>query len=166
MYRGSGSIGIVGAARSALLIAKSPDDQNLRVIAHTKSNLGPLTTSLLFEPSDNDGVPKIEWHGECDYTPEDLLKSPIKNGDRLWEAMAFLTDLLSDGPIEQVVIKRLAISEGLAYRTVERAKEMLGIVSMRCGFGPGSSCSWKLPDNETEEDSHRTPTVAWRSMEE
>lgn len=61
LYRGSGSIGIVAATRSALLIGKSPDEPNFRVLCHTKSNLGPLAPSLLFEPVDADGRVTIEW---------------------------------------------------------------------------------------------------------
>jgi len=33
LYRGQGSIGIIGAARSALLVAKHPEDEGLRVLA-------------------------------------------------------------------------------------------------------------------------------------
>jgi hypothetical protein len=152
LYRGGGSIGIIAATRSALLIGKSPDDLDLRVLCQTKSNLGPLAPSLLFEPVSNpDGIVKIEWRGKCDYTPEDLLGSPGAN--RLAEAMSFLVKLLKDGPVEQKTVKDEAIKAGLAYRTVERAKEMLEVVSERKGWGPGSVCSWRLPI----EEAHRTP---------
>ena len=50
LYRGGGSIGIVAATRSALLVGRPPDDPDLRVLAHVKSNLGPLAPSLSFEP--------------------------------------------------------------------------------------------------------------------
>src|SRR5262249_22936941 len=39
LYRGGGSIGIIGAARSGLLVARDPDDPERRVFAVTKSNL-------------------------------------------------------------------------------------------------------------------------------
>ena len=41
MYRGGGSIGIIGAARSAFLIARDPDDETgaRRIFAVTKSLL-------------------------------------------------------------------------------------------------------------------------------
>lgn len=44
MYRGGGSIGIVGAARAGMLVARDPDDDDLRVLASTKSNLGRRPT--------------------------------------------------------------------------------------------------------------------------
>lgn len=40
---------------------------------------------------------------------------------------------------------RWAAEAGLAYRTVERAKELLGVKSERQGWGPGSTCYWSMP---------------------
>jgi hypothetical protein len=150
LYRGIGSIGIVAATRSALLVGRSPDEPNLRVLCQTKSNLGPLAPSLLFEPvSTPEGVVRIEWRGECVYGPEDLLGPRQPNGGRLAEAMVFLTELLTKGPVPQQVVKIKAIQGGLAYRTVERAKEILGVISDRQGWGPGSTCHWRLPTDGT-----------------
>ncbi|MBR9802619.1 AAA family ATPase [bacterium] len=149
LYRGSGSIGIVAATRSALLIGKSPDEPHFRVLCHTKSNLGPLAPSLLFEPVDADGKVTIEWRGECDYTTDDILAAPSMNEGKLAEAMSFLATLLEDGPVLQREIKAKAIETGIAQRTLERAKELLDVNSQRRGFGPGSQCFWKLPEEES-----------------
>ncbi len=147
LYRGSGSIGIIAAARSALLAANDPQDRNLRVLCHVKNNLGPLLPSLRYEPvqADNGNV-VIEWRGQCDYRPEDLLVPPKDNKGRLDEARKFLLDILEAGPVEQKTVKAKAAEAALAWRTVERAKEMLGVVSRRKGWGPGSRCLWRLPD--------------------
>ena len=48
MYRGGGSIGILGACRTGLLIGTHPDDPERRVLTMTKSNIGPLGPSLGF----------------------------------------------------------------------------------------------------------------------
>ena len=45
---GGGSIGIVGAARSGLLVAKDPTDANRRVLASTKCNLAAEPESCSF----------------------------------------------------------------------------------------------------------------------
>lgn len=146
LYRGSGSIGIVAAARSALLVGRSPDDPDMRVLTHVKSNLGPLAPSLLFQPLGTpEGVVRVEWRGECDYGPEDLLAPPKQGENRLSEAMSFLRDVLADGRVEQRVVRSRAIEAGLAVRTIERAKEALGVLSEREGWGPGSTCYWRLP---------------------
>jgi hypothetical protein len=162
LYRGGGSIGIIAATRSALLVAPAPDEPNLRVLCHVKSNLGPLAPSLLFEPvAGTDGAVQIEWRGECDYTPEDVLCPPTQDAGRLAEAMSFLTGLLEGGPLPQREVKAKAVGAGLAYRTVERAKEILGVVSERRGWGPGSTCYWRLPSGENgSNDDHSTPSTS------
>jgi hypothetical protein len=160
LYRGSGSIGIVAATRSALLIGKSPDEPNYRVLCQTKNNLGPLAPSLMFEPVDADGIVAIEWRGECEYTADDLLAAPSKKEGKLAAAMSFLSTTLECGPVAQPQIKAKAIKEGIAIRTLERAKEVLRLISEREGFGPGSKCFWKLPEDEESPLSATQPDVA------
>jgi hypothetical protein len=149
LYRGSGSIGIVAAVRSAFLVAKHPDDANMRVMCQTKNNLGPIAPSQLFEPvtAANSSV-RIDWRGECDLIADDLLAASKDGGNKLEEAQQFLIGLLASGPVEQVVVQERAAAHAIAYRTVERAKSLLGISSHREGFGPGSVVLWELPSVE------------------
>ena len=54
LRRVGGSVGITGAARSVLLMARDPDDSDgekgrRRVLAHAKCNVGPEMPSLLYE---------------------------------------------------------------------------------------------------------------------
>ena len=153
MYRGLGSIGIVAAARSRFLFGVSPKDPNMRVLVHTKSNLGVLAPSLLYEPvGDDNGVVHIEWRGETDYTTEDLVAA--KHGQRSRdEAKQFLHKLLGNGPVAQKDVQAKAAHEGLAWRTIERAKADLKIISDHQGFGQGSSFYWSLP-----KDGYTPPT--------
>src|SRR4030095_7879889 len=46
LYRGGGSIGIIGAARCGLLLALDPEHPQRRILAATKSNLGQPPPSL------------------------------------------------------------------------------------------------------------------------
>lgn len=147
LYRGSGSIGIVAAIRSALLLAKSPDDPELRVLLQLKNNLGPIAPSLLFEPvQTDDRAVRIEWRGETDIRAEDLARSSgTRPTDKLDQARLFLWRQLSEGPMRQAEIEQRAVAEGVAKRTLERAKKALGIVSRREGFGPNSVILWEIP---------------------
>jgi hypothetical protein len=119
------------------------------VICHVKSNLGPLAPSLLFEPvAGPEGHVRVEWRGRSDYTADDLLDPPRPGEARLAEATSWLREQLSAGPVEQRIIRSRAIEAGLAYRTIERTKELLGVQSQREGWGPGSTCYWQLPPQE------------------
>jgi hypothetical protein len=152
LYRGSGSIAILGAARSVLLVGKSPDDPGLGVLCSSKNNLGPRASGLLFELTDTgSGAARIEWRGECDYEPEDLLGAQGRSGPgKLDEARRWLGQLLRGGPRPQAEIERLARLQGFSWRTVERAKRGLNVRSTRDGFGPGSKVSWALSDPTAE----------------
>jgi RecA-family ATPase len=48
LYRGGGSIAIIGAARSGLVIAQDPEDSERRVLAANKHNLSGAAPSLPF----------------------------------------------------------------------------------------------------------------------
>ena len=150
MYRAGGSIGIAAAIRSGFLVARHPQNSALRVLAHYKSNLSALATSLMFEPVDVSGAPVLEWRGECELTAAELAATPSQQTPRLSEAMSFLVEQLSDGAVEQNKLKQKAVLAGIAVRTMEKAKELLQLVSTRKGFGPGSVCYWALPDKDSE----------------
>ena len=150
LYRGNGSIGIVAVARSAFLVGKDPDDEDMRVFCHIKSNLGPLAPAMLFEPVTHaSGGFCIEWRGECDYTADDLLGPAKPSGVKLERAKALLTKLLADGPVEQKVIVEAGAAEGISLRTLERSKRILGVVSIREGFGAEGVAFWSLPQPPT-----------------
>ena len=151
LYRGSGSIGIIGTTRSGLLVGNHPEDQNMRVLCQTKNNLGHLAPTLLFEPvMDDSDVVRIEWRGVCDYTADDLLKLSNGHEDKLDKARKFLLDALADAPVECNKLKGMAAQAAIAWRTIERAKEMLGVISRRKGWGPGSKCLWEMASHDDD----------------
>ena len=65
LYRGAGSIGIIAAARSGLMIVYDPADEKKRVLATTKSNLCEPANNLSYQVVLNEnGFPYIQWLGE------------------------------------------------------------------------------------------------------
>ncbi len=151
IYRGGGSIGIVGAARSGLLIAKHPEDDGRRVMASIKSNLAPPAPSLVFTLSEaENGAVRVDWKGESTLDAAALLSAPVDSEERstLSEAQKFLSDVLEDGPEAVADIKRQANEAGLSWRTVERAKAALGVRAER-EYGSGERgvkrWMWRLP---------------------
>jgi hypothetical protein len=103
LYRGGGSIGIIGAARCGLLLAPDPDDPQRRILAATKGNLGQPPPSLAFrlEPVPHLGVTRVVWEGESPFTAAALLQSATASPETrsaLDEARAWLRDTLATGP--------------------------------------------------------------------
>jgi hypothetical protein len=95
IYRGGGSIGIVGAARAGLLVASDPDEPENRVLASVKSNLAPLPESLTYQLVDapEHGCARVRWGGTTSHTAHTLL-SETNNDEPGNPAKAFIIDYL------------------------------------------------------------------------
>jgi hypothetical protein len=154
MYRGGGSIGIIGAARGGMLLARDPDDRNVRILATSKpSNLAPEEPpSLRFRITDTPIGPgihvgKIEWLGISDYTARQLLATQsdeeIPTGTSVPECKHWLNDYLSGGAKPGAQLKADAKQAGFSERTVQRAGQALSVKYDSEGF-PRVTL-WSLP---------------------
>jgi hypothetical protein len=98
VYRGQGSVGIVGACRAGLLLAPHPDDPAVRVLAVTKSNLGPRPSALGLRVRDGGGACEVvEWTGPVELTADEACRAParLRAKDR---ATDWLRQELASGP--------------------------------------------------------------------
>ncbi len=142
LYRGGGSIGIVGAARSGLLVAPDPEDAGgqTRVLALTKSNLAAPAPSLRYCVVAAGGVARIEWLGESTQTAADLLTAAAESAETRTErdeAAAWLAAILADGPVPARRIRAEAEQAGHAWRTVRRAQQRLGVLVTKQNYHEG-----------------------------
>lgn len=159
LYRVGGSVGIVGAARAALLFARDPNDPDgdggdLRVIAALKENLAKKPPSRLCRVRGvmvdglNEPVPMIEDIGESSMTARDVMAAPRSSDDRsaLQEATDFLVDYLSIGAQPTAKAEKDAEAAGISKATFARARRQLGITPKRDKFKDGK---WMiaLPDD-------------------
>ena len=150
IYRGGGSIGIIGAARVGLLLAEHPEQEEVRVLAPVKNNLAVFAPSLalaLEQARDHD-VARVEWLDTCDLSADELLRSDSqgRTDEKQQEARNFLEEILSDGPVLAREVQEKADEEGILTRTLKRAKKTLDVESEKESFdGPWM---WKLPKEE------------------
>jgi hypothetical protein len=158
LYRGGGSIGIVGAARVGLLVARDPDDDEAAVIAPIKSNLSKPPPALRYRLQSHPGtdVARVVWdQSPVTFDAAGLLAAAAGNEEdrsALQEAVDWLADLLALGPKAAADVLKDARRDGLSETTVKRAKARLGVQSQREGFGPGSHVVWFLPDRPPYDD--------------
>ena len=147
--KGSGSIGIIGAARAGLLVAPDPQDENRRILAMTKSNLAKMPDALAYRLVDDEqyGVARVVWDGATKHTANDLVRPRVdeEEAPALAEAVRVLKEILADGPLAAGNVKRLAATAGVAERTLQRARHALGVTARRQGFGPGAHYVWSMP---------------------
>ena len=130
IYRGMGSIDLTAAARSVLLVGGHPEKG--RGLVHIKSNLAPLGPAIGYTL---DGG-KFEWTGLSNLTAQDILADEAKEKP-VTEAEEFLTATLKDGPVPAREIFAQAEAEGIAEKTIRRAKSNLGVQSYKKGLEGG-----------------------------
>jgi hypothetical protein len=172
LYRGGGSIGLIGACRSAGLIAPDPLDGRLRVLAQVKNNLAPKQLSLGYElvvreqapPLVSDlgpeGMPTpagtppdrpatVSWLGPSPWSADELLarqRPPhVSPRDR---AREFLSAFLKVGPRTSRDIWTAALAQHLTAATLRRAKSELEIRTRRVQVAGRRVCYWLLPGQQ------------------
>ena len=134
IYRGLGSIGIMGAVRTGLLLSRHPDDPDLRVLAQNKSNIGRLGPSLGFRLTQRaqSGQTAVEWTGPVDVIADDLLGNgiPLRAGTLCRERAAeWLRAFLAEGKRRATEVSESARAAGIAERTLNRVKRKMGVKS-------------------------------------
>lgn len=147
LYRGGGSIGIIGLSRIGLLLGRSKKEQEIRVLASVKNNIGPAANSLgfrLVSVPDQD-VARMEYIGEVPETANDLLLGDVTSdadADAQDEAGTWLSEYLKGGPRESNQLLRDATARGFSEKTIRTAKQRLKLKSK-----PGSyqgAWTWEL----------------------
>jgi len=77
LYRGAGSIGIIGAARMGLIVVRDPNDEQMCILATSKNNLSKHAKHLKYQIVENEQkIPYIQWLGETHETVSNLLRPP------------------------------------------------------------------------------------------
>lgn len=153
LYRGGGSIGIVGAARAAFLAAVDPDDESRRVLAATKCNLAPLPEALAYRLVDfGNGCARVEWEGNSGHSAADLLSHRDPDDDRD-SAARWLSTLLQSagGQLTAVEVYRAADAAGYSKDQAKRAKRRLHVEATKDGMSGG--WLWVLPAEGSTEGS-------------
>lgn len=145
IYRGMGTIDLIAAARSALLVAPDPDNPEIRVMFHQKHNLSAQGPSLGYTITDEG----FKWIGEVSISAVDALRpegTGSKNPKKRDEAAEWLEDFLSQFPqgVASKALLEKAKEKGFSEKTVRRARADLKIVIKR----QGPLWVWKLKSGE------------------
>ncbi len=150
MYRGGGSIGIIGAARAGLVAAYDPEDDSgvRRVLGVTKSNLYETQPALAYQLVGDveRACARVEWLGATSHTADQLVAPRQTDEERtaLAEAVEWLEGLLTDGPVKHAEVRSLADAAGIAKNTLYRAQKRLGVVVERDDSTRGRPSTWRL----------------------
>ena len=153
-------------------------DSDRRLLLHAKNNLAPAPQGLAFCLKQTIvGVlgraivaSRVEWESDpVDITASEAMaaEGTSKKEKPRAAAEAFLKALLASGPVLSTKVKEDTEAAGLAWATVRRAQEELGIVPYQENFGgpwfwalgarcSGASCS----------DAQKKEVSNWRENEQ
>lgn len=135
-----GSIAFSAVARVVLVAAKvkSDDGTDRRILARSKSNVGPDGGGFEYTIEQTEPLPGIEasyiaWGQSVAGSARELLAEPDQSEDSAGDKSAqeaaevFLFELLAAGPTPTKTVETEAKGAGIAWRTVRRASETLGV---------------------------------------
>lgn len=171
LARVTGSLAFVAAARAAWIVAKDPQDPARRLFLPAKNNLGPDSAGLAFniESATVEGdieTSRLVWHAETvTMTASEALAAEHGHDRRTeaperGEAEVWLAEQLAVGPVASEDLRSRARADGIAWRTVERAKAALDVKARRHGYGADGRWAWQLPEGIDRHDrNHRSPST-------
>ena len=128
IYRGLGSIDITAAARSALLIGKRKNDENMRFMAQIKNNLTAFGKAVSFSINKKGGV---EFHGECDISEDELLSIAGDKKTKYQIAKETIMAMLADGDRKSNEVYDACMKAGVSTSLMSYIKKQLGIQSVK-----------------------------------
>ena len=134
IYRTPGTIDVVGAARSSLIIGRHPEKDDVRILVQQKSNLAPTGHAISFSVGE-EGITFLE---EMKMTADELLQSSAgqigRPAIKTEEAASFMKEMLSDGELHPAAdCKDELIKAGYQQGTITRAKALAEIDSIKVG---------------------------------
>ena len=147
LYRTSGSIAFVAAARAAYVVARDRDDEARRLVLPIKNNLAEDRTGLAYRLRQaENGAPVLLWDDQPVTVSAEEALAPVLTDDERPErdeAATWLRVVLSDGAVSAKDVRRAAEEAGHAWRTVRRAKDGIGVIVEKAEFYGG--WRWSLP---------------------
>lgn len=163
--RVTGSIAFGALARVVLVTAnESQSEDPSRIFARAKSNIGPDGGGFRYQLEQVDvmgiDASRVTWgaaiEGKAHTLLDDAESAPDEQRSAKGSAKSWLRDQLSDRPRSSKSIEAAAEEAGISWRTVERAKSELGVVSKKSSQRGG--WEWSLPQAVSEDRQHRHGT--------
>ncbi len=145
MYRGGGSIAIMGQARAGYLAAEDPESYDgRRLFAGIKNNLAPIAPTLAYSllNDEESGCAAVQWHGEDPHMASELLGVQLgaEEAEEQDHTVSWIQDYLyhCGGTATGGAVITAATKAGYAKATVQRARKRARVSYRRGGWQGGT----------------------------
>jgi hypothetical protein len=150
-----GSVAFTAVARVVLVAAKSKgeDGEDRRILARSKSNIGLDEGGFAYsleqcEPLPGIHASRVTWGDAVEGTARELLAEPEDTGEPRAasdDAAAALVRILAGDIVPMQAAVDAMKREGFTDKVIRKARERLGVIVKRSGFGKELRSYWKLP---------------------
>lgn len=140
IYRTTGSLAFVAAARSTWAVVKDKSDNRKRLFLPVKCNLSEDIEGLSFRIADG----TVAWDAEPVKTTADRAMDDSPDASAEEEAAAWLRATLMEGDEYVKQLMRGANEAGHSWSTVKRAKHRMKVTTYKEGWGSAGSWKWSL----------------------
>jgi putative DNA primase/helicase len=138
LRRGDGSLAVLEACWTALVLGRDPGEPQRRVLAVTRSKAAPRPPSLRLALEPRGPAVALAWQGECVWTPDEAVAPvPLRHAEplsRVEDCAEYVRALLRPGPLPSTRLNDMCHVAGFADITVERARKHLGVRAVRTGL--------------------------------
>jgi hypothetical protein len=164
IYRGGGSIGIIGAARAGLSIGHDPVDKERCIIVPTKANWSKMPEGLAYRIEEVNYVSdegaaiqtsRVKWDGAWHGTADDLLTvvegggAPVGAGADA-PVRAFIEAELLNGPVSSNKLMASAVKAGIKKADMFRVSRLMGVLKYKEGITGEGEWLWEMPEKQDE----------------
>ena len=155
--RVTGSVAFGAVARVVMVAAKvkgEDGDDDRRILARAKSNIGPDNGGFeygLEQVEACPGIPasRVTWGRAIDGTARELLTDPEQatedGGSATDDATDALKRIIGHGTATSRDVIAQMKREGFSEKVIRSARERIGAIDTRSGFGTAMSSFWRLP---------------------
>jgi len=151
LYRATGRLAFVAAARAVWAVASDPGRPGRHLLLPVKCNLAGPAAGLAFTIQDSPehpGAPVLAWEpGSVLVGADDALAATASVGREgptaRQQAAEWLRELLAPGPVAASQVMAQARLAGFCMPTLRRAKAILGVEVYREGYQ--APWQWRLP---------------------
>lgn len=146
-----GSTDIMGICRSYIALGPVPGEDDMKFMSHEKSSLDKRGKTILFEINPDKGG--IVYLGENNLTMDDYTairnKKRVSNAPAVEAAKQFIVNNMPEGRRLAKELKNLAAANKISDGSLQRAREELGIITIKTKEFPPKSI-WILPGHEND----------------